>query len=452
MLKLTNQIKKEILKYGLNLEKTIKEIETIAQTMSEEVNHISISRSEEKETFLYFIVYDELNNNCEYLDRKYNNNHCWKIKTHKEKNIKKLLFQLVQMATNEKDFIISHKPQSNYKIVELANNKPLTLLKAKNDQLVNYFVIKNCGEWLKINEININEDKKSYIKNFFNINNNYWDAETVRKEADAIFAVYNPKYKDFLKFLEEKHFKICKRRENKPNKATKRYFYSDKSFLRGLLDEYQINLYNGFSHNSLNDHKYDKVEAGFYIQFNGVNYPKTTEPTTRQEVFKMLVDRSGYFVFAYRHKLKERAKQLKSQREQEKKEQDRQTWKESDHTNQEKEINNILQTLKGEILKRSNFSDLLDGAIFDELKKLRELYINISKQLNFTNYNSFQDWEEHKNSKLEELDFYSLAISRGVFSRLACFHHYEKTATGYKIKDTEKDPFWRDPSRYIQEF
>ena len=121
------------------------------------------------------------------------------------------------------------------------------------------------------------------------------------------------------------------------------------------------------------------------------------------------------------------------------------------HFEHAQKVNPYTHELKRMILDRLTFEKVLQRDTFKELEKLRELYNSFCKQYNYNNYANIDEWESYLNKKIAEYDFYIRAIQKGVFDKVACLHHYEKTDTGEYI-NISKDTFWRDPERYIQRF
>lgn len=418
---LTAQVKTEILTKGLKLAETCSELKKAFEELNpdQDANYINLFRDKDTdEVSAYFINYD--GDKWHYI----NDHNPTPTKGHPETDPKKLAFSLVLNACDNIALKKEGKPQNSYIIKLLSNNKPLTLLGAKNKNFVDFLAL-NFGFFndgtSRINEIDITEEKKCFASNYLYLNRNCWDADEVRKQATHIFAIYNAQKEQSDKAQAEIIRKRTERQQNKTPTGWERYTAEQLKDFNGrrLIDKLYKNNYN----------------TGYY-------YYDVAD-----------LDASGYLLRYVRQDLKKRTEQLKRQREQERREKLRLEWITSDHTKQLNEINIYLTSLKNMILSRCDLESVLNSATFEELKTLRELYISFKKQLTFENYKDVEEWQNYKSEKVNKYDFYIKAISRGVFNRLACFHHYEKTQTGgYKIKDTEKDPFWRDPNRYIQAF
>lgn len=452
---ITSQILEEITKHGLNIEKTLQQINSILKELPEEekdANYINLGGTREN-VFCWLIHHDTTTNNYYYLSDKYNNNKAWQFKRNNE-TPKKIITNLVNYTAKGKLFKKQGKPQDGYIIKELENNKPLTLLKAKNKSLVCFV----CFSWFfsdgspRIDFINIKESKEEYKDNFF-LNNGGWDARRVRIDASNIFAIYNKDFNNYKNYVNECNAKRINRQNNRPLKMLKRYCYNDTSFLNGLLNDFgwnggKLHLYNGFSHNSLLKHEFDTVESGFYISYKGIDYPKTTEPTTRQNIFNLLVDKSGYFVFGFQHELKERAKTLKAQREREQAEKNHTEWIGSDHTTESAIINSLLKPIVIMISERLQLEKVLNCETFGELKKLREIYLNLADFFKWERFADFNKWGAKLEETKKENNFYIKAIKNNILSKVACYHHYTETPDGYIM--TTKDNFWRE--RYLNNF
>lgn len=439
---------KRALQLGFNLSKLAIFVNSICAnfTDQEKPNSLDIN-----DRYIWLYVYEPTTGNYKDMQTKYNNCKGWAIPDGlKEKNNKKILSNLLDFATRGADFKKSNKPENGYFIKEIANNKPLTLLKAKNNDFVCFVVFANYG---KINEIDINENKKEYDKNFFEISNNCWDAAKIRKESINIYAVYNKQMAQYKKTCELIAKKRAERTQNRYTtpKETKRYFYNNDSVFNDLLKtENCLHFYN-FSYNSLSDSQYDTVEGGLIVKYEGVEFLRTDKDTTRKEVFNYCVDKSGFCVIFYREKLLKRLETLKAKRAKAREEQERKEWITSDKTELTNKVNNILQDLTLKILGRTSMAELLNDNQFNALKKYRELYKQFEKQLNFENYNNVSEWQKYFDRKMNDFNFYDRAIKKGVLERVACIHHYEKQPNG-EYKNVSKDSYFSNPERYIQTF
>lgn len=313
--------------------------------------------------------------------------------------------------------IRAYLPIGGYKLHKMPSNKPLTLLQAKEQRKGDFVAFVNVNSYMWNNQeiirkifFDITEDKKT-VSASYELRDccAYKDA---RKDEGEIYLLSNEKIADFSANYEKRQFRHM-------NRAT-------------LTGWERFNNMELWQINDTINHT-----CGYYKRFY---------------VSKEDIDKSGYITLFARESLKQRAEEVKRKKAQERREKITAEWNESDHTAQAEEITAYLRELKNEILKYSDFNALLIRENWQILETLRELYLSFNKQLNFNNYNNIDEWEKYKAEKVAKYNFYMVAISRGVFSRLACFHHYEKTATGYQMKETEKDPFWRDPARYIQAF
>ena len=459
-LQLTNQIKEEIIKEGLNLTKTVKQLEEIAATIPSDkaINYCNIETHKEKTAFIWVIHHDPKINKYDYLsdNNGHGNGHAWTVNAHYEKNTKKIINNLIELTTKKSNFLKTCKPVNGYKMEQLPNNKPLTLINAINNNFVSFICVKHIGGYyLKYNEIGINEEtKKEYAREFFNMSSNCCDARTVRKECDEIFAIYNKQMPQYLEARKQAAEKRNQRANNQPQKEYKKYSYTDKDLFNDLMNYKNcLHFYNGFSHNSLLKHEFDTVAPGSYISYKGKEYPKTTEPMTRQQFFNMVVDKSGYFVLDYRYNLEQRAEQLKRQREQERREKAQNEWINSDHTEQADEIKRYMQALKiNYILPCLGFDELLKDNSIKKMQILKDTYKELGNLLNFDKF-SAEKWQDKKADILKEWDFNQRVIDNNLFDVIACQHMYEKVGNKYTMKEEyKKDHFWGSSSRYIQEF
>lgn len=387
---LTAQIKNEILTNGLDLEKTTQQLAEICANMDEPVNHIRIDLYADKVApYLYVFPYSVTETETKgtkyfYLADKYHESKGWKVAAHLADK-RELLNNLIDNAIQTHEFKAARKPQSEYIIKKLENNKPLTLLKAKNNNFIVFVVF---GKYRAVNELDINDDKKAAAANFFNISNNCaYKAEQRRKDAEEIFAVYNKHMAEYRKSIADDALKREQRKNNKEPKELKKYYYTDQSFLNDLLGyKTELNIYNGFSHNSLLKHEFDTVDAGTYIRYMGKDYPKTTAPTTRRDIFNKLVDKSGYFVFDYQYKLQQRAEQLRIKRKKDAEEKRRADFIASDKSEFINNINRVKATNKAAIIKLLNYDFIMkDGALTllttlkDNIKDLEEMAADLNK-------------------------------------------------------------------------
>lgn len=439
---------KRALQLGFNLAKLNAFIISICAnfTDQEKPNTLDVNND-----YIWLYVCDKATGNYKDLQIKYNDCKGWAIPDGlKEKSNKKILLNLLELATNSADFKKTNKPQNGYTIKEIANNKPLTLLNAKDNNFVCFVIFSNYG---RIKSIDIDENKRELEKDFFAIDDTCCDAKKIRKEAANIYAVYNKQMAQYKKTCELIAKKRVARTQNRyaTTREEKRYFYNDDSVFNDLLkSENCLHFYN-FSYNSLTDERYDTVEGGLIVKYGGVEFLRTDKDTTRKEVFNYCVDKSGFCVIFYREKLLRRLETLKAKRAKAREEQERKEWIESDKTELTNKVNNILQDLTIKILGRTSMAELLNDLQFDELKKYRELYKRFEKQLTFTNYKSVSDWQKYFNEKMKEFAFYNRAIEKKVFDKIACFHHYELQEDG-TYKNTSKDSYFSNPERYIQTF
>lgn len=314
-------------------------------------------------------------------------------------------------------------PLTPYTLRKLQNNKPLTLLNEKEKHprdfvaFVNINTIKthNGEEWTKKVFFDINQDKKTISCGDWLPTSYAW--KDARKDEGTIYILLNKDIKTRAEKL-NKHNQRQKAKEQK--NPFDRFPISEKSMDRNWAIARLIEK-KYFHHH--------------YYNFNINDF-----------------DKNGYFVKGIREELTQRAAELKREREQARRERITQEWQQSDHTQQAAEVAPYLAELKTLILEYSDFEKLLIKSNFDILEKLRRLYKDFNSLLYFNDFKNIDHWTKEKEETIAEYNFYITAIDRGAFSRLACFHQYEKTPTGYKMKDTEKDPFWRDPARYIQQF
>lgn len=440
---------KRALQFGFNLSKLAIFINSICAnfTDQEKPNSLDIDAN-----YIWLYVHDPKTGNYKDMQSKYHECKGWAIPDGlKEKNNKKILANLLELATRSADFKKSHKPKNGYFIKEIANNKPLTLLKSKDNNFVCFVVFSDFG---KINEIDINEYKKEYDKNFFEISNNYWDAATIRKHAVNIYAVYNKQMAQYRELCEIIAKKRAERTQNKDTtpKETKRYFYNNNSVFNDLLkSENCLHFYN-FSYNSLSDSKYDTVEKGLIVKYCGIEFLRTDKDTTRQQVFNYCVDKSGFCVIFYREKMLRRLETLKATRAKAKAEQERKEWITRDKTDLLKTVAPYLDYLKEQITSRAaDINKILNNKNFNELKKYRELLKDFNEITNFSNYKSVSEWQKDFESVKNDFDFFNRAIIKGVFEKIACRHHYEKQTDGSYI-NISKDTYFSNPERYIQTF
>lgn len=451
-LKINEQIITEILKKGLKLNETIKDLEGLCLNYNEDVNQINICK-ESNVIKVYLINHDDKLSKWDYL----NNHDRIILPLHEEKNVKKWVESLIDNL-NKKKLLSAQKPLDGYRVQQLKNNKPLTLLDAKNANFC-CFVAVNWGFFSdgtpRYNEINISIDKKESDSHFLGLYNNCWDAKQVRKEATHIFAIYNKNMSLYRTKKDEKIRKQTQRAENKELlKQEKRYFYNEKDFNR-LHSDFNFTCwgvayaFNGPDCEPISNSFSNGIAQRKYISYKGDKIYHDYK-TRKDLFFGLLVDKNGHFKLDKIYQLRKKAEQLKKQRENERREKAQAEWINSDHAHQKTEIDFYLYYLKTQILNRADFDSVLNGGKFEELKKMRELYKKFANLLNFEKF-SAERWEEEKNETIEEYNFYILAIQKGIFDRLACFHHYERTATGYQMK-ANTDQFWRDSSRYIQAF
>ena len=254
-------------------------------------------------------------------------------------------------------------------------------------------------------------------------------------------------------YNEKKRIIKEKREQRKKDNLTKllnnRYFYNDKDYQKFLHDFYYLGKWWNIAQCELSRTEADKIDPNTYIEFKGVKLYHGC--TTRPQLYNYLFDKNGLCKIPYIADLKTRVKNLKRQREQEQKERSRQAWQNADHTNQQKEINNLLFEIKKEIESLLTFESVLNDYKRSYIKELAEIYGSMQKQLNFNNYESLQEWEKYKAEKIAKYDFYKLAIAKDV-KKLGCYHQYEKTAIGYKMIDKYyNDPFYKTYN-YILEF
>ena len=90
---------------------------------------------------------------------------------------------------------------------------------------------------------------------------------------------------------------------------------------------------------------------------------------------------------------------------------------------------------------------------FKKLDIFKDLYKSFSDLLNCENFKDFAKWQEEKQEQDAKLNFYKYAFECGALSqKLGTYGQYEKTETGYKMKDKYfNDPFYKNYN-YILEF
>ena len=436
MLEITKQIKETILNKRLDLDATLKELKKASGKYNEVVNYINISVNNDNTIYCWCINYNEVNNKYNYL----NGGKADTLPLHEAKNYKKLLLDLINLKSDDFKTEAQKVLKNNFYVKELENNKPSIMLKAKNNCFVSFAIF---GSHQKINEINRNDDKKEYSANFLKASNNYWDAKTIRKEAQKVFAVYNKKYAEYIRLQDEAEQKRQNRKNNKINDFM-RFNYCDKDF-QEAKNIFNFTIYN-FSYNSLTDHRFDSCPSAC-ISYNGNKYDPKAD--NRREVFNYMIDKNGYFILKKKAELYQRAKELKRQRQQEAKEKAHQLWINSPKDEEEKALHRYLTDLQNKIILLSDFNSLLNSDNFSILKKWRELYLNFAKQLNYSNYTDAQEWGDKLNEKIKEFNFYNKAVNKGVFNKIACYHQYDLINDVY-VMNNKADQFWRE--HYINKF
>ena len=315
-------------------------------------------------------------------------------------------------------------PLTGYKLIKLKDNKPLTLLNAKAQHKGDFVAFLNARTYATP------YNPEGYTRKvFFDLDEN----KKTKGAGDKLSTDYA--YKDARKDEGEIYILLNKDIKTFSEKLAK---HNQRQALKKGLTGWErwdaSTPEKRYNMRALIDYKHNNYCGNYYYYEEGD------------------LDKSGYLLRYVRQDLKARAEQVrreKAQKERERKEAD---WIASDKTKYLEELKPYIKTLKGELLKRLTLESVLDSKTYKELDKIRDLLKDFNALMKAENWRNFERWESEKTQTIQEYDFYIMAINRGVLNKIACFHHYEKTATGYKIKDTEKDPFWRDPERYIQAF
>ena len=104
----------------------------------------------------------------------------------------------------------------------------------------------------------------------------------------------------------------------------------------------------------------------------------------------------------YRDEMQKRLQAIKREKEKARQEKARQEWKESNHAPQVAEVNKYLMQLHIEIMNRSTFENILSSIAWQELDKLRALYIDFVELLEFERFSSVITWGEKLNEQKEK--------------------------------------------------
>lgn len=447
---LTEQIKREIASAGLNLEATLSQIEKIAESFANDdkvINYINIRVIAGGRDCFVWLVHRDNNNNYYYFGDKYNRCKAWQITAKKEnnilKNIKILIDSSVEIA--KKDFLKENKFLSGYKLEIVKNNRPSTLKKYINDDLVTFLSISR-KYYHKINTFLMSDDGGIVENTYFNVFNNY-NYERARIEADQIIAIYHP---DFKKYKEDCEI-IAKKREERKTlkkflKSFNRYEYNDVDFKK-INSNFAIYLMN-FSYNSLNDARYDDIDGEVVAKINGEEY--SIKGSTRREIWDQIVDKSGYFTLFYRDKLQKRADLLRKERQEIKAKKLQEEREKSDKKEYLIIINNYIDDVKKYISDFLNLEKLYNLTAVDTLKKLVEIWHDFQYLTIFERFQNFARWEFKKGEFVNRWEFYKKALSKDVINKIAPRHMYSKKGDLYVMDSIYKnDSFW---GKYQQEF
>ena len=338
---------------------------------------------------IYFWYIRKTKNNWDYLS-----NTAILYKLEEEKNDKKRIANYCE-AFAFKCLKNINAPLTGYNVEKLPNNKPLTLLEYQSKKDFVCFIDGKCLHSFKLN------DNKKVVEPVARFGSCMWANEDSRKNpANGLFAIYNPLIVQVLE-ARKKHFE--RQQKNNTFDPMKRYH------------SYRLLPYS--------------VRANSKDPF----------------------DRNGYFLAWYRQQLQDKAKPIIQANKQKKKDNLRAEWIASNHEQQAIKVNAYLKVLKDLIISFSSFDKIIVKNNLDILEQLTDLYRRFEKQTHFENYQDINEWSEYLTKKEKEYFFYLTAIKRKVFNKLACFHQYEKTPTGYKMKASEGS-YWRNIERYVQEF
>lgn len=247
---------------------------------------------------------------------------------------------------------IIFSPVGGYTIKELENNKPLTLLKAKENRadfvaFVNVRSFSDGGDWFTF--FDIGEDKKTvdFCGALPCLGYAWKDA---RKDAGRIFIVFNKNIEQY-------------------RRAIKKHFERSNHIYLELCDRWTLSAFD--------------VE-----RFDRLHYEKIKK---WHRLAAGELDKSGYYLPLFRGKLAERVAEVKRQKARAKEEQRRADFIASDKSEFIKDIEREQSHNKAAILKLLNYSEIMKpgavsllGRLKDNIAELQKIADNIN---NYARYN-----------------------------------------------------------------
>lgn len=276
-------------------------------------------------------------------------------------------------------------PSGLYRIKEMPNNKPLTLLKEKNAHPCDFVAFVNVKEYKTSydNEIHhrfvyfdITEDKKTKETADFLPKDYAW--RDARKDAGRIFIVLNENIHTYAENL-RKHNERADNRQNMTTMAVNRWDYSAE--LKNL----------------------------FWHLFYNSNWTTIKDGD---------LDKSGYYLPYYRDTLKRRAQELHNKREEERREREKVAFCQSDKSNYIKRATELLEKNKTAMEKMMDFNAVMTRGALRLLNELKDNILELQKlKKNLAeNPETYARWHDpvgEINAKLKEIqDAYYIAITQ----------------------------------------
>lgn len=326
--------------------------------------------------------------------------------------------------------IAAFLPVGGYALHELKNNKPLTLLEAKEKYktiFVCFVAIRsyrdgeNCFTCFDINESKKTTSPIKALEMFFS----GWGDP--RKDGERIAILTNKNISLYFDNV-KKHIRRCEEKSifNKNDK----FLYCDEDFSlwERKTEKQSITLY-GFSYNSLTKTEFDSLSCA-YITIGGEKINHNCK--TRQELYSFMFDKNGYFKLYYQLQLKKAADNVREQKRQEAERIARDNFIKDDKKEIIDSINKEIALCIFAIHNLLNYEKIMCNGAIKCLETLKENIVNLQDlKNNINDYGRYNNPYARIEEKIKEShDIYIIALT--------LFNNNDKktfSPSCYKIED-----------------
>ena len=272
---------------------------------------------------------------------------------------------------------VIYAPINGYKLKELPNNKPLTLLKAKEENAVQFVAFVNIksfndgSDWFTF--FDITEEKKTREPSGALPRFGY-AMHDARKDEGRLFIVLN-KNISFYKIAIAKHYQRAEQYKELP------------TFKRWNMTAPNI----------------EEFDRRHYRAFNTWHRLQEDE-----------LDKSGYYLPLIRQQLKARADQVRAEKKRAREEQSRAEFLASDKSHHIRAIDDLIKVHKGAIIKLLNYDKIMTCGALSLLSTLKENIQELEKiRGNFDKYARYNDPETEIQSDILDIhEKYIIAITK----------------------------------------